>query len=133
MKVWATTDRQASVMLLLWMSNTNCGFLITFTQKRRGRLRAGGRTVRRASAALGSPRAGGEKRLTCGLTILPALAFTVTMDFHAAGETRPESRAVSEGCSCWPAPPPRSQGRVCTPTGSLALGHPLCPAAVLQA
>ena len=56
MKVWATTDRQASVMLLLWMSNTNCGFLITFTQKRRGRLRAGGRTVRRASAALGSPR-----------------------------------------------------------------------------
>ena len=38
MKVWATTDRQASVMLLLWMSNTNWGFLITFTQKRRGRL-----------------------------------------------------------------------------------------------
>ena len=38
MKVWATTDRQASVMLFLWMSKTNCGFLITFTQKRRGRL-----------------------------------------------------------------------------------------------
>uniref|UniRef100_A0A8C0Y831 Uncharacterized protein n=1 Tax=Cyprinus carpio carpio TaxID=630221 RepID=A0A8C0Y831_CYPCA len=38
MKVCATTDRQASVMLLLWMSNTNCGFLITFTQNRRGRL-----------------------------------------------------------------------------------------------
>lgn len=38
MKVWATTDRQASVMLFLWMSNTNCGFLITFTQKRSGRL-----------------------------------------------------------------------------------------------
>ena len=38
MKVWATTDRQASVMLPLWMSNTNWGFLITFTQKRRGRL-----------------------------------------------------------------------------------------------
>lgn len=37
-KVCATTDRQASVMLLLWMSNTNWGFLITFTQKRRGRL-----------------------------------------------------------------------------------------------
>ena len=38
MKVWATTERQASVMLPLWMSNTNWGFLITFTQKRRGRL-----------------------------------------------------------------------------------------------
>lgn len=38
MKVWATTDRQASVMLFLWMSNTNWGFLITFTQKRSGRL-----------------------------------------------------------------------------------------------
>ncbi|CAB1346210.1 unnamed protein product, partial [Coregonus sp. 'balchen'] len=35
MKVWATTDRQASVMLLLWMSNTNWGFLITFTQNLR--------------------------------------------------------------------------------------------------
>lgn len=42
MKVWATTDKQASVMLLLWMSNTNWGFLITFTQKRRGRLVGGG-------------------------------------------------------------------------------------------
>lgn len=41
MKVWATTDKQASVMLLLWMSNTNWGFLITFTQKRRGRLVGG--------------------------------------------------------------------------------------------
>lgn len=38
MKVWATTDKQASVMLLLWMSNTNWGFLITFTQKRSGKL-----------------------------------------------------------------------------------------------
>ena len=38
MKVWATTDRQASVMLFLWMSNTNWGFLITFTQNLRGRL-----------------------------------------------------------------------------------------------
>ncbi|TNN59333.1 hypothetical protein EYF80_030436 [Liparis tanakae] len=38
MKVWATTDRQASVMLFLWMSNTNWGFLMTFTQNRRGRL-----------------------------------------------------------------------------------------------
>lgn len=43
MKVWATTDKQASVMLLLWMSNTNWGFLITFTQKRRGRLVGGGK------------------------------------------------------------------------------------------
>lgn len=41
MKVCATTDRQASVMLLLWMSKTNCGFFITFTQKRRGRLWGG--------------------------------------------------------------------------------------------
>lgn len=38
MKVWATTDRQASVMLFLWMSKTNWGFLMTFTQNRRGRL-----------------------------------------------------------------------------------------------
>jgi hypothetical protein len=30
-------------MLFLWMSNTNCGFLITFTQKRRGRLQAAGK------------------------------------------------------------------------------------------
>ena len=37
MKVWVTTHRQASVVLLLCMSNTNCGFLITFTQKLRGR------------------------------------------------------------------------------------------------
>ena len=52
MKVWATTDRQASVMLFLWMSNTNWGFLITFTQNLRGRLgeggwREGGREKRR--------------------------------------------------------------------------------------
>lgn len=39
MKVWATTDKHASVMLLLWMSKTNCGFLITFTQNRKGKLR----------------------------------------------------------------------------------------------
>lgn len=38
-KVWATTDKHASVMLLLWMSNTNWGFLITFTQNRSGRLK----------------------------------------------------------------------------------------------
>jgi hypothetical protein len=38
MKVWATTDRHASVILFLWMSNTNWGFLITFTQNLRGRL-----------------------------------------------------------------------------------------------
>jgi hypothetical protein len=29
------------VMLFLWMSNTNWGFLITFTQNRRGRLGGG--------------------------------------------------------------------------------------------
>lgn len=46
MKVWATTDRQASVMLLLCMSKTNWGFLITFTQNRRGRLQGGGKDIR---------------------------------------------------------------------------------------
>lgn len=39
MKVWATTDKHASVILLLCISNTNCGFLITFTQNRKGKLR----------------------------------------------------------------------------------------------
>lgn len=38
MKVWATTDKHASVILLLCISNTNCGFLITFTQNRKGKL-----------------------------------------------------------------------------------------------
>lgn len=41
MKVWATTDKHASVMLFLWMSKTNWGFLITFTQNLSGRLYRG--------------------------------------------------------------------------------------------
>ena len=45
MKVWATTERQASVMLFLWMSNTNWGFLIMLTQNRRGRLCRGKRQM----------------------------------------------------------------------------------------
>ena len=52
--------------------------------------------VSQASAALGT---WGEE-LACGLPILPALAYTVTMDFHAAGETGPESQADSPKMRC---------------------------------
>ena len=38
MNIWATTDRQASTMLDLCMSNTKSGFLITFTQNLSGKL-----------------------------------------------------------------------------------------------
>lgn len=38
MKVCATTERQESTILDLWISNTKFGFLIRLTQNRRGRL-----------------------------------------------------------------------------------------------
>ena len=107
MKVWATTDKQASVILLLWMSNTNCGFLITFTQKRRGKLWAGGSrcTVRRG---LGSPSRGQGKGPHRAPAALLALTFTVVMHFHACGETEAQSEpALSASASL----PPRASWR----------------------
>ena len=99
-------------------SNTKCVFDRIHSEAQ-GKLRAGGRMVSRASAALGT---WGEE-LACGLPILPALAYTVTMDFHAAGETGPESQAVSEGCSrCTIAP--QSQDEVCIRRNALTWGHP---------
>jgi len=39
MKVCATTERQESTILDLWISNTKFGFLIRLTQNRRGKLK----------------------------------------------------------------------------------------------
>lgn len=38
MNIWATTDKQASTIFDLCISNTKSGFLITFTQNLRGKL-----------------------------------------------------------------------------------------------
>lgn len=38
-KVCAMTDRHESTITGLWMSNTNCGFLIMFTQNLRNKLK----------------------------------------------------------------------------------------------
>lgn len=127
MKVWATTDRQASVMLLLWMSNTNCGFLITFTQKRRGRLQADGCMVRQQPLWRW-----GKGRPVASQT--SALAVTVTVDFHTDWEIGPRSWALSEGHALLPSPP-HGHGTKCAHLWVPGPGHSLqawCPPASAQ-
>ena len=68
------------------MSNTKCVFLITFIQKHRGSCRQLG-TWSARHWQLGTP----GKGLACGRPILPDLAYMVTVDFHAARKTGPES------------------------------------------